>query len=310
MDTSVAWKWGGAPTLIVAVVTCIACRLGLGCNAMTNPSTTPAICAGCSTPGTGRFCSNCGASLESVSCVGCGAALTPGAYFCHSCGKPSGAQPPQPLTAVAPATNRSISNSLPWIVAAIALVTLLAFLAGNAFNTRRGTSLDAPQNALPQAGLDDRTPTDAPPEGAVRGPDISQLSPQERADRLFNRVMLLSSQGKTDSVLFFAPMAISAYQMLSPMNADQRYDLGRIAEVAGALALAKAQADTILIENPKHLLGLILASRIAGLGNRPADQKAFDTRLISVYPAEWARKLPEYKRHEDDISNGLTDARR
>ncbi|MEO8577783.1 MAG: hypothetical protein ABI556_13825 [Gemmatimonadales bacterium] len=186
---------------------------------------------------------------------------------------------------------------------------LLAFLAGNGFNSRRGSTLDAPQNALPQAGLDDRG-AGSPPEGAVRGPDISQLSPQERADRLFNRVMLLASQGKPDSVLFFAPMAISAYQMLSPMNADQRYDLGRIAEVAGALPLARAQADTILVENPKHLLGLILASRIAALDKRAADQKAFDARLVSAYQAESARKLPEYDRHGDDIQNALTEARR
>lgn len=186
---------------------------------------------------------------------------------------------------------------------------LLAFLAGNGYNSRRGSSLDAPQNALPQAGLDDRGGI-APAEGAVRAPDISQLSPQERADRLFNRVMLLKSQGKSDSVLFFAPMAINAYQMLGPLNSDQRYDLGRIAEAAGALPLARAQADTILIENPRHLLGLILGSRIAALDNRAADQKAFDTRLISAYQAESARKLPEYARHEDDINNALAEARR
>ena len=144
----------------------------------------------------------------------------------------------------------------------------------------------------------------------MRGPDISQLSPQERADRLFNRVMLLAGQGKADSVLFFAPMAISAYQMLSPLNADQRYDLGRIAEVAGALPLARAQADTILVENPRHLLGLVLASRIAAIDKRAADQKAFDARLVSAYQAESARKLPEYDRHGADIQNALTEARR
>ena len=275
---------------------------------MTQPSTSEVVCAACSTPGTGRFCANCGASLEPAICAGCKNSVTPGARFCQSCGRPTGS-----VSAAVPESvsvpPRSPSASLPWIVAAIALVVLLAFLAGSGFNSRRGSSLDAPQNALPQAGLDDRG-TGAPPEGAVRGPDISQLSPQERADRLFNRVMLLASQGKADSVLFFAPMAISAYQMLSPLNADQRYDLGRIAEVAGALPLARAQADTIIVENPKHLLGLILASRIAALDKRVADQKGFDSRLISAYQAESARKLPEYERHKDDIDNALAEARR
>lgn len=189
------------------------------------------------------------------------------------------------------------------------MITLLAFLAGNGFNRRRGSSLDAPQNALPQADLGERPP-DGPPGSGVRAPDISQLSPQERADRLFNRVMALNSEGKTDSVLFFAPMAIEAYRMLGPMNADQRYDLGRIAEVAGALPLARAQADSIVSENPNHLLGLILGARIAQLEKRDSDRKSFAARLISAYPQESAKKLPEYERHADDITNGLAAARR
>jgi hypothetical protein len=196
-------------------------------------------------------------------------------------------------------------------VAAIALITLLAFLAGSAFNKRRGSSLDAPQNALPQAGLDDRgMPGTGSPDGVVRGPDISQLSPQERADRLFNRVMVLAGEGKTDSVLFFAPMAIEAYRMLAPLNADQRYDLGRIAEAAGAVPLAKAQADSILLESPTHLLGLILGARVASLEKRAADGKALETRLIDAYPSETAKKLPEYERHQADITAALSRARR
>ena len=240
-------------------------------------------------------------------CTGCGEPLTPGARFCHNCGRAHGVAPAD--VTVKPAAPAASSSSLPWIVAAIALITLLAFLAGSGYNRRRGSSLDAPQNALPQADLGEVAPG-GPQGGSVRAPDISQLSPQERADRLFNRVMVLNSEGKTDSVLFFAPMAIEAYRMLSPMNADQRYDLGRIAEVAGALPLARAQADSILAENSNHLLGLILGARIAQLDKRDADQKALAARLIAAYPKESARKLPEYERHADDITNGLAAARR
>ncbi len=275
---------------------------------MTEPSTTEVVCAVCGHRGTGKYCSNCGASLEPVACSQCGTAVSPGARFCHNCGQPvssAGAQ------ASAPEIRPTASSPLPWIVAAIALVTLLAFLAGSAFNRRRGSSLDAPQNALPQTGLDDRgAAAPGSPDGAVRAPDISQLSPQERADRLFNRVMALNNEGKTDSVLFFAPMAIEAYRMLGPLNEDQRYDLGRIAEVAGALPLARAQADTILAANPTHLLGLVLAARIASLENRAADQKASESKLLSVYASESARKLPEYERHAEDIRTALAAARR
>ncbi len=276
---------------------------------MTENPAPEVICAVCSAPGSGRFCSSCGASLETSACPGCGAVLSPGARFCHDCGHAvSGAAAPEAKPAAA---QSSSATSLPWIVAAIALVTLLAFLAGNAFNSKRGSSLDGSQNALPQAGLDDRGAVGGPAaDGAVRGPDISQLSPQERADRLFNRVMTLGSEGKTDSVLFFAPMAIEAYRMLSPLNSDQRYDLGRIAEVAGALPLAKAQADTILRDSPTHLLGLILAARIADLDKRTAEQTSFESRLLAAYESENARKLPEYERHAEDIKNALSSARR
>jgi hypothetical protein len=122
--------------------------------------------------------------------------------------------------------------------------------------------------------------------------------------------MLLASEGKSDSVQFFAPMAINAYQMLSPMNAAQRYDVGRIAEVAGAFLLAKAQSDTILIANPDHLLGLVLGARIAGLTNDTAGLRSYQARLLAAYDAEVAKRLPEYERRRDDISNALADARR
>ncbi|MGZ3330723.1 MAG: hypothetical protein ACXU9O_02185 [Gemmatimonadaceae bacterium] len=183
--------------------------------------------------------------------------------------------------------------------------------AGRGFNARRGSVVDGSQNALPQAGLDDRGATaDDQSGGGVRAPDISSLSPQERADRLYNRVMLLATQGKADSVQFFAPMALTAYQMLSPLNADQRYDMGRIGEVAGAFPLAKAQADSILRENPNHLLGLILEARIATLAGDTAQLHSYERRLVAAQKAELAKKRDEYARHEDDITNALAQARK
>lgn len=274
---------------------------------MTQPPTEIA-CPACSTPGTGRFCANCGASLDSVTCAGCNAALSSGARFCHRCGRPVGAGV-APSSVAGAASAPAPGSSLPWVVAAIALVCLLAFFAGNYYKADKSSTLDAPQNALPQAGLDDRALQNNGGQ-VVRAPDISQLSPEERADRLFNRVMLLNSQGKSDSVLFFAPMALESYRMLSPMNADQRYDMGRIAEVAGAYPLAAAQADTVLQQNPTHLLGLVLASRIAALEKAPAKQAAFAKRLLAALPSETAKKLPEYNRHQADINEAVADAKR
>ena len=257
---------------------------------MTDPSRREVICPACSTPGSGRFCSSCGAALEGSVCAGCKSPLSPGARFCHKCGKPAG----QGAAAAVPAVAQSRSAApmpMAWMVITIAVVALLAFLAGGASKTS-----PAPRVDMTQAPL--------------RAPDISQLSPQERADRLFNRVMLLAGQGKTDSVLFFAPMAISAYQMLSPMNADQRYDMGRVAEVAGALTVARAQADTILKENPSHLLGLVLGARVASLEKDAALRSSYESRVLAAYDSETAKRLPEYERHAADIASVLADARR
>lgn len=182
--------------------------------------------------------------------------------------------------------------------------------AGRGFNVRRGSTVDGSQNALPQAGLDDRGAATDGESNGPRAPDISSLTPEERADRLYNRVMLLASQGKVDSVEFFAPMALTAYQMLSPLNADQRYDMGRIGEVAGALPLAKAQADSILRENPDHLLGLILEARLATLAGDTTGLHSYERRLLAAQKAELAKKREEYARHQDDIANALQQARK
>ncbi len=287
---------------------------------MTTPVSPDAVCAACGTAGSGRFCANCGATLQGTTCAECNASLSPGARFCHRCGKPTGAMPPGTVSSIsehATPKRGGVASSLPWAVAAIALLALLAMSAGKFFNVKRGSTLDAPQNALPQAGLDDRGTASASGDqgpdataSAVRGPDISSLSPEERAERLFNRVMILNSEGKSDSVLFFAPMAINAYQMLPRLSADQRYDMGRVAEVAGALPLARAEADTILLENPNHLLGLILAGRVASLSGDTAARKRHESKFLAVEKTETAKKLREYELHQADIAKALADARR
>ncbi len=136
------------------------------------------------------------------------------------------------------------------------------------------------------------------------------MSPAERAERLFNRIMLLHERNQPDSVQFFAPMALAAYQMIGELDADQRYHLGRIGEITGVASLASAQADSILQENPTHLLGLILASSAARLGGRDAEARAFDQRLVQAQRPELAKNLPEYQQHENDIVTAIARATR
>ena len=274
---------------------------------MSSPSAplTSSSCPNCGAAASGRFCASCGVPLEGALCAACGSALSTGAKFCHRCGTAVGAAPPRAAAA------RGMAAALPWAVASIAMLALIALVAGQRFNTPRGSALDAPSNALPQAGLDDRGAGQLPPDGmAQRAPDISQMSPEERASRLFDRVMALSERGKSDSVQFFAPMALTAYQMLGTLNLDQRYDLGRVAEVSGAPELARAQADSILRENPAHLLGLSLAASAAAMRRDARAERDYQRRLLAAERTELAKGLPEYQAHRSDIDSALARARR
>jgi hypothetical protein len=140
-------------------------------------------------------------------------------------------------------------------------------------------------------------------------PDISQMSPQERAERLYDRVMALNERGRQDSVRFFAPMAMQAYTMLGPLSADQRYDLGRIAAVAGEEQIAKAQSDSILSSQPSHLLGLLLAADAARLRGDQRAESSYLKRFVAAEPMERAKQLPEYQQHVAEIDNRLARAR-
>jgi hypothetical protein len=147
------------------------------------------------------------------------------------------------------------------------------------------------------------------PLAASRAPDISSLTPQERADRLFNRVMRLVSEGHVDSAAFFGPMALGAFDALAPHTAHARYDMGLIALVTKQIDLAAAQADTILAQRPTHLLGLALAARAADARGDAGAAASFRRRLIAAEPAERRAALEEYTAHDADIREAVGLAR-
>lgn len=243
----------------------------------------------------GRFCSNCGAALKDMTCARCGSAIVVGARFCSNCGTQVASSPA--VAAAAIPLPRAPNSRIPWIIGGTATAALLVLIIAQQLNT----------NASPATASTPQS-SEAPPEG-MRAPDISQMTPRERASRLFDRIMRLNEEGKRDSVALFATMAVPAFQSLEPLDAHLRYDLGRIAAVAGMLDLADAQADTILEAQPQHLLGLILAGQVEQLRGNTAEVRRLGNRLLAAEANERAKGLEEYTLHDADIRAAVTAAR-
>lgn len=252
------------------------------------PSSAP-LCASCGAPVTGRYCASCGAPTQLGPCPSCRAELAPGARFCHQCGKRVGG--------AAPATRERKA----WIAAGIATAALLIVLLWRA----RGF------HPAPSAGTPTPGSAVAPAATAGRAPDISQMSPEERFERLWDRVMRAAEAGDTATAGQFAPMALGAYAQLPSADADQRFHAALIrltvADYSGALALA----DTILAESPGHLFGYVVRSEAADRQNQLAVLEQNYREFLARYDAEMKSGRPEYQGHKpllDDFRTRATAA--
>jgi len=136
------------------------------------------------------------------------------------------------------------------------------------------------------------------------------MSPEERANRLFNRVMILAEAGRADSVRFFLPMALGAYGQLPTLDADARYHVGLLQLAGGDGAAALAQADTIARDTPSHLFIYILrAHAYQQEGNTSQERRAYADFLRNE-PSEMSKSRPEYGDHSDALTNFKAEASR
>jgi hypothetical protein len=130
-----------------------------------------------------------------------------------------------------------------------------------------------------------------------RAPDISAMSPRERFDRLFNRIMQASERGESDQVAQFTPMALGAYQQLDTIDVDARYHAAVIHLQAGNLAQAKALADTILAEVPGHLFGYVIRGTAARIEGDTETENRAQREFVAHFAAESAARRVEYLEH-------------
>src|SRR5438046_7818384 len=219
-----------------------------------------------------------------MTCHACGAPLTATARFCHKCG-----------AQVAGAQASGWRVGLPWAVAGAALGALVTVLLLRLGAGSGGELPDA-------ASVSDDASRIPPPASRSSPPDISQMSPEERATRLYNRVMTLHSQGKSDSAGLFLPMALQAYAMLPALDVDARYHVGVLDLTGGDYAAALAQADSIRRAVPTHLFAFMLRARALGLRRDPARAHRPDRAFVPHDAAERARNRTQTHHHPQTLS--------
>jgi hypothetical protein len=192
------------------------------------------------------------------------------------------------------------SDRSAWIVAGTLSALLVGVIVYNVVTQEPAPQIPDMANAGASTG-----DTTAPAGGA---PDISQLTPRERFDRLFNRIMQAAEQGDTAQVRRFSPMALGAYAQLDTIDVDARYHAAVIRLQTGDIPGAHALADTILEQSPDHLFGYLVRGTAATLADDPGARSQAEREFLRRYDREMAAGRPEYRDHAPVIEEFREEA--
>ena len=223
-------------------------------------------------------------------CSSCGTAYTPGSRFCPGCGLPLGG-----ATAAGPVTKSG--DRVPWLIAGGSLAGMLVLLL---LLISRGAGAPAATAAGPVAASGET--------GMVAPPDISQLSPKERFDRLYNRVMQAAQSGDQATMSRFMPMALGAYEMLDSVDADARYHAALLRVHNGDVQGSRALGDSILAAQPGHLLGYVVLGTTARWAKDEAGLAKAYREFLAHYDAEMKANRREYGEHRVSIDGFRREA--
>ena len=247
-------------------------------------------CSSCGAAVPGKFCPQCGtaagAAAASRPCPGCGQGSPAGSQFCASCGT---------LLSGARAPSAGISRYIPWVLGGAVVVALAAALSRSA-----GTA-PAAVVAEGQASAPAGTP-----------PDISNLTPRQRFDRLYTRIIEAAQKGDQATVEQFTPMALAAFGMLEKVDADARYHLAMLQLHVGDMVGAAAQADSIKKADPKHLFSFVVSGAVARWNKDEVERTKAYQGFLAQYDAEIKANRPEYQEHRamlEEVHKAATGAK-
>jgi len=255
------------------------------------------LCPECGKHASGNFCHHCGTTLGGRFCSVCGAGLE--GSFCNECGAKvkglraregrgggggAGGQPPTP-------TDIGARIDLPWWIAGAALFILVVVV---------GWTMVNPAGRQVPAG----TGTPVPPPTA----DLSQMTPRQTADELFNRVMTASENGDTVSTRQFMPMAVEAYEAARPLDMDGLFHLALLQRTGERFNASLAAAMEMLEREPNHIFGLAVAAEASLALGRQDEAAVFYQLILDNHDTELGRPLPEYQSHSNYFAVARTAA--
>lgn len=277
-------------------------------------------CPSCGKPASGNFCQHCGASLGGRFCNQCGAELHSGAKFCNQCGASVGAGPG--AAGASSTSGASVARgagggsalaehraaaaatlggaNLPWWIAGAALFGLILVIGWSVVHSQNSTA-QRPGEAPAAAGAAGNAAMGA---STI---DLSKMTPQEAADRLFNHVMTDLANGDTTDALNFQPMAVQAYQVAEPLDLDELFHLSLLEGIRDP-ETALGTAKRILKTDPDHLLGLGAAAQWSLAVGDTAAALGYYKHFLKVYDAQVAKKLPEYEAHKEYLAEVKPEA--
>lgn len=239
-------------------------------------------CSACGATVQGNFCQQCGAPTGSARCANCQSVLSQGAAFCAACGTRVGTP-----RATAP-------DHRAWYLAGASIAVVLGIFI---YSLMRGEAAAAASGSPPP-----------PAPAAGQPPDISNMSPRERFNRLYDRVMKAAQSGDAATATRFTPMALAAYAQLDTVDSDARYHAALLEVHAGDLQGTLALADTMLAKSPGNLLAYMVRGSAARFGKDDAALARAYADFLAHYDAEIRKSDPGYTEHHTAIEDFRTQA--